>query len=156
MRHRSWDTEQLKKAVADSTSKRQVLQKLGLAEAGGNYEQIKKYITEYKLDTKHFTGPAWSKGKTLPKRPVIALKKILIDDSTYQSYKLKQRLFDVRLKEQKCEECGWAKKSIDGRIPVELDHINGKHNDNRIENLRVLCPNCHSLKPTHRGRNIKK
>ncbi|MGB4076287.1 MAG: HNH endonuclease [Minisyncoccia bacterium] len=38
-------------------------------------------------------------------------------------------------------------------MPVELDHVNGDRHDNRIENLRILCPNCHSLKPTHRGRN---
>ncbi|KKQ13143.1 MAG: hypothetical protein US27_C0015G0001, partial [Candidatus Moranbacteria bacterium GW2011_GWF1_36_78] len=52
--------------------------------------------------------------------------------------------------------CGWHKVSKDGRLPLELDHINGDSKDNRIKNLRVLCPNCHSLKPTHRGRNIKK
>lgn len=46
--------------------------------------------------------------------------------------------------------------SEDGRIPLELDHINGDRHDNRLENLRVLCPNCHSLKPTHRGLNRSK
>ena len=49
-----------------------------------------------------------------------------------------------------------VKKSIDGRIPLELDHINGDRHDNRIKNLRILCPNCHSLQPTHRGRNMNK
>jgi 5-methylcytosine-specific restriction endonuclease McrA len=43
----------------------------------------------------------------------------------------------------------------DGRIPVELDHVNGDKSDNRIENLRILCPSCHSLQPTHRGLNQK-
>ena len=51
--------------------------------------------------------------------------------------------------------CGWAKISIDGRIPLELDQINGNRHDNRLENLRILCPNCHSLQITHRGMNIK-
>ncbi|MEX2398487.1 MAG: HNH endonuclease [Candidatus Saccharimonadales bacterium] len=59
------------------------------------------------------------------------------------------------MKLPKCELCGWDKRSIDGRTPVELDHINGDRYDNRLENLRVLCPNCHSLQPTHRGRNMK-
>lgn len=77
-------------------------------------------------------------------------------DSDYQSFKLKSRLFSEKLKIPCCEECGWAKKSEDGRIPLELDHINGNRRDNRLENLRILCPNCHSLKPTHRGLNKKK
>ncbi len=61
----------------------------------------------------------------------------------------------MNLKKPECEECGWAKRSEDGRIPLELDHINGDSHDNRLENLRILCPNCRSLEPTHRGMNIK-
>ena len=88
-------------------------------------------------------------------KPVITFKDILVENSIYQSFKLKKRLFLAKLKEPKCEECDWAKISVDGRIPLELDHINGDRHDNRLENLRVLCPNCHSLKLTHRGRNRK-
>lgn len=51
--------------------------------------------------------------------------------------------------------CGWADRSLNERILVELDHINENHHDNRLENLRVLCPNCHSLHATHRGSNKK-
>ena len=69
---------------------------------------------------------------------------------------LKKRLFLANLKPKNCEICGWAKVTEDGYLPLELDHINGNSKDNRLENLRVLCPNCHSLKPTHRGRNIRK
>ena len=77
----------------------------------------------------------------------------MIKNSTYQSYKLKKRLFESKLKLPKCEKCGWAKRSVDGRLPLELDHINGDRKDNRISNLRILCPNCHSLESTHRGLN---
>lgn len=84
------------------------------------------------------------------------LKEILTKDNYYQSYKLKKRLFAAELKKPQCEVCGWAKKSADGRLPLELDHINGDRYDNRLENLQILCPNCHSLQLTHRGRNIKK
>jgi hypothetical protein len=63
--------------------------------------------------------------------------------------------FKEGIKKEECEMCGWAKSSLDGRIPLELDHINGDHHDNRLINLRILCPNCHSLQPTHRGKNKK-
>ena len=156
MKPRRWTEEQLKTAAKRSTSVRQVLHLLGLKEAGGNYSQIKKYVDFYKVNISHFTGPGWSKGMKGIGKPRIPMEKILVKNSTYQSYKLKKRLFAVNLKQPKCEECGWAQRNSDGYLPLELDHINGDHMDNRLENLRVLCPNCHSLKANHRGRNINK
>lgn len=85
-----------------------------------------------------------------------SLEEILTRNSRYQSYKLKRRLFAAGLKKPSCELCGWSKEAKDGRIPLELDHMNGDRYDNRIENLRILCPNCHSLQPTHRGLNKRK
>jgi hypothetical protein len=156
MRNKSWTEKQLKDAVKNSLSIRQVLRLLDLKLAGGNYTQINKYIKEYKIDTKHFKGQGWNKGLRGIGINRIPLKKILVKDSYFQSFKLKKRLFKENLKFPKCEECGWAKRSADGRLPLELDHINGNSRDNRLINLRVLCPNCHSLQPTHRGRNRKK
>ncbi len=153
MRPRKWSIKQLRKATKNSRSIRQVLHKLGLREAGGNYEQIKKYLHLYKIDTFHFKGKGWNKGMKMPFVPKIPLNEILVRNSFYQSYKLKNRLFRERLKEPRCEICGWAVESPDGRIPLELDHVNGDSHDNRLKNLRVLCPNCHSLQLTHRGRN---
>lgn len=155
MRKRSWTEKQLRQAVKNSLSLRQVLNKLGLREAGGNYEQVKKYIKELKLDDKHFKGRGWNKGLRGIGKPLIPLEKILVKNSSFQSFKLKKRLFAANLKPQHCEECGWAKKTPDGYLPLELDHINGDRHDNRLENLRILCPNCHSLKPTYRGRKRK-
>jgi hypothetical protein len=153
-KRRSWDEKQLIEAVKTCTSFRAVLIQIGLVPAGGNYEHIVRITEELKLNTSHFTGKGWNKGWTFdPRLPQTPLSELLIDGSMAQSFVLKRRLFKEGLKTPKCELCGWAQKSIDGRIPVELDHINGKHNDNRIENLRVLCPNCHSLQPTHRGKN---
>lgn len=143
-------------AVVGSFSYRQVLSKLGLREAGGNYDQIKKYIKEYDFDSKHFKGRGWNLGLRGIGKPIIPLEKILVKDSTFQSFKLKKRLFTVGLKPQYCEKCGWAKRTVDNYLPLELDHINGDRHDNRIENLRVLCPNCHSLTKNHRGRKGRK
>lgn len=155
---RSWSDEDLIVAVKASRSIRQVIMKLGLIPAGGNYVQVKQAIKKLGLDTDHFTGQGWYKGwESGYKREerIRDLHAVLVKGSRVQSYGLKKRLFNAGLKQPKCELCGWSKMSEDGRIPVELDHINGDRNDNRIENLRVLCPNCHSLQPTHRGRNKK-
>jgi 5-methylcytosine-specific restriction endonuclease McrA len=152
---RKWNQEELRRAVSSSTSVRQVLGKIGLIQAGGNYNQINKYIKKLNINTKHFKGKGWNIGMTGIGKPRITIEKILVMDSDFQSFKLKNRLFEIGLKNKECEECGWKKISKDGRLPLELDHINGDGRDNRIDNLRVLCPNCHSLKSTHRGRNRK-
>ncbi|TAL50743.1 HNH endonuclease [Patescibacteria group bacterium] len=156
MRKKKWTNPALIKAAKESISFRQVIEKLGLVPAGGNYDQIKRYLAELKIDISHFKGRAWSRGLRHPNRYVQSLDDVLVKGSLYQSFKLKKRLFRVGLKKVRCEECGWAKKSEDGRIPLELDHVNGDKHDNRLVNLRILCPNCHSLKPTHRGRNKRR
>ncbi|HEX8974538.1 MAG TPA: HNH endonuclease signature motif containing protein [Patescibacteria group bacterium] len=156
MKKRSWSENDLKKAAKKSTSIRQVLRCLGLKLAGGNYTQISKYIIEYKIDISHFTGKASNKGRKFNRKPKIELTEILKENNFFQSYKLKKRLISAGLKLENCEECGWDKRSEDGRLPLELHHVNGNCRDNRLENLQILCPNCHSLKSSHRGRNIGK
>ena len=152
VRNRSWTVGQLRVAVKESYSYRQVIKDLGLVPAGGNYYQLKKYVAELKLDTSHFRGKAWNKGMKGIGKPIISTQEILVKGSTFQSYKLKQRLFKEGLKPQQCEQCGWAKTTKDGHLPLEVDHINGDRTDHRIDNLRILCPNCHSLTPSYRNR----
>ena len=154
-RNRSWTDEQLIAAVKGNYSFRAVIKELGLVPAGGNYVQVQDYVLKLQLSTEHFTGSRWNTGKTYHTSTRPELADLLIENSKIQSYKLKIRLYEAGLKHSKCEQCGWAKMSTDGRIPLELDHINGNRHDNRLENLRILCPNCHSLQPTHRGRNKK-
>ncbi|MCC6323634.1 HNH endonuclease [Candidatus Nomurabacteria bacterium] len=156
VRSRKWSDEMLQDAVKSSRSIRQVLQKLGLVEAGGNYTQVKYRIKDLSINSEHFLGRGWNKGLLFIPMPARPLKELLVKYSRVQSFKLKKRLFLENIKKEKCELCGWSKKSKDGRIPVELDHINGDRNDNRLNNLRILCPNCHSLQLTHRGKNKKK
>lgn len=156
MKKRSWTEDQLRKAASECRSLRQVLRALGLKPAGGNYYQIKKYLHIYNIEVVQNKGKAWNKGNKYSFKPRRPLEDILIESSDFQSYKLKNRLFKAGLKIQECEICHWKRKSVDGRIPLELDHLNGNHSDNRLENLRILCPNCHSLQPTHRGRNMHK
>jgi hypothetical protein len=148
----TYSEQELLEAVKTSTSIRQVLEKLDIVPAGGNYQTTNRRIKKLNIDTSHFTGQAWNKGKVVgPKRPI---EEYLKENSQIQSFKLKGRLIAEGLKEHKCECCGiteWNGKPA----PIELDHINGNHYDNRLENLRILCPNCHAQTDTYRGKNKK-
>lgn len=150
-----WTDEDLIRAVREARSYRNVILLLGLVPAGGNYVQVQYRIEALGLDTSHFKGMGWNRGTKYHTSVRPPLESLLVVGSRVQSYKLKQRLFEEGLKNPQCELCGWAERSADGRIPVELDHINGDRYDNRLENLRILCPNCHSLQATHRGKNKK-
>jgi hypothetical protein len=152
---RRWTDDDLRAAVSTSTSVACVIRALGLIAAGGNYEHIHRCIKELSLDTSHFSGSAWSRGRRI-QRPSISLEHVLVADRWTSSHKLKLRLLRGGLKKAACELCGWAERAPDGRLPLELDHINGDKTDNRFENLRIVCPNCHSLQPTHRGLNQKR
>lgn len=150
-----WTDETLVAAVRSSRSFAGVMRELGLIPAGGNYDQVQRRISELQLDTSHFTGQGWSKGIAFHSNPPLPLAEVLVAGRPTSSHLLKQRLFREGLKKPACELCGWAERSADGRLPLELDHINGDKNDNRIENLRIVCPNCHAMQPTHRGLNKK-
>ena len=139
-------------AVKTSNSIRETLNKLNLKAAGGNYQCFHKRIKELNISIDHFIDPKeWNKGKKFaPKR----LLKEYLNGVPIQSHKLKLRLISEGIKEHKCECCGiieWRGQPT----PIELDHINGNHTDNRLENLRLLCPNCHAQTDTYRGKNKK-
>lgn len=152
---RKWTDTDLRRAAETSTSIRQILRQLGLVPAGGNYAQIHKYFRLLNIDVSDLKGQAWNKGLTGTSRAGAPLDKILIDGIFYQSHRLKRRLIAAGIKPAYCEDCGWSKKTEEGHLPLEIHHINGDPRDNRLVNLRVLCPNCHSLRPHYRARNRK-
>lgn len=151
---RSWTDDDLRAAVRDSFSIAGVLRRLGYTPSGGMHRYISAQIRRRELDTQHFTGQGWARGQQLPSgsraRP---LAEILVAESTYlSSGALRRRLIKEGLKEPRCEICGidtWRGQPL----PLALDHINGDPIDNRLENLRILCPNCHSLTDTWCARN---
>ena len=148
----TYSEQELREAVKTSTSIRQVLDKLNIVPAGGNYQTTNRRIQKLDIDTSHFSGQAWNKGRVIgPKRPI---EYYLTENSYHQSYKLKNRLIIEGLKQHKCECCGIT-EWLGRPTPIELDHINGNHHDNRLENLRILCPNCHAQTDTYRGKNKK-
>lgn len=154
-KQRKYTDEQLRSAVKTSRSIRQVLGKLGLAQAGGNYTSIANQIERLQLDSSHFLGRGYRKGTTIPMVPKRPLSEVLVKNSSYQSYKLKKRLVDEGILEWKCGSCDLT-TWLETDIPLELHHKNGLKSDNRIENLQLLCPNCHALTDTYRAKNSKK
>ena len=148
--YRNYTDADFIEAWTTSGSVRQVLGKLGLVEAGGNYACAKKRADALGLTKEHMHGQSWNKGKKVgPKRPV---EEYLSNQRPIQSYKLKNRLLAEGLKQHKCECCGiteWNGQPA----PIELDHIDGNRYNNTIENLRILCPNCHAQTDTYRGKN---
>ena len=152
MKRYSYSETELREAVKSSGGIRQVLNKLGLKEAGGNYETTKRRIQFYGIDTSHFHGKVWNKGQIIgPKNPI---ETYLKENKVVQSNNLKKRLLKENIKQYKCECCGIT-EWMGQPTPLELDHINGVKTDNRLENLRLLCPNCHAQTSTYRGKNKK-
>ena len=154
--NRCYNKENLMEVVLECFSYAQVLNKLGLRECGGNYNTLKKYISLYEIDISHFTHNAWRKGKdNTDEVSFIKLDDILKENTNYKSHYLKNKIVTNGLKEYKCEVCGltdWNNKPI----TLELHHLNGNHYDNRLENLQLVCPNCHSQTPNYKGRNRDK
>lgn len=154
MKHAKYTKEQFVEAVARNFSIRQVLIELGLRPTGGNYKMVHYKVGILNLETSHWTGQGHLKGKVNYWHPKQKLEDILVKNSTYRggTYKLKKRLIKEGYFEKKCYSClltEWLGKSI----PLELEHKNGNRFDNRIRNLTLLCPNCHALTPTYRGKN---
>lgn len=153
MKLKKYSVEQLEKAIRTSYSYRQTLIKLSVSPHGGNYAVLKKAIAYFSLDASHFRGIGWSKGiKLKPKRP---LSEYLSNKFSITSCRLKKRLIKENVLEPVCSSCR-LERWLEGPIPLELDHIDGNSYNNSIDNLRLLCPNCHALTDTYRGRNMLK
>ena len=146
--------ELLEENVKDCYSFAELCRRLGLKPEGSNPKTLRKKMNEFGVDYSHFTGQAWNKN---PENPVYRGKYLpkLCEHSSLSSANVKELVYRLGLKENKCEICElseWLGKPIQ----CELHHINGDSTDNRIENLQILCPNCHSQTDNFRGRNISK
>lgn len=139
----SYNKEQLEAIIKECISIRQVLIRLGLApKGGGNYRSVHSFIKEWEIDTSHFKKQGWNKGQKFGHRR--SLEDYLSNQQPIQSFKLKQRLIKEGIFQAVCSSCNLTHwKEFD--IPLELDHIDGNHENNNLNNLRLLCPNCHAL-----------
>lgn len=144
------------KIVKSSKSFADVARKLELPLYYGNRQTIKKYIEKYNLDISHFDY-GYSNNKNRYVFGKKELKDILIENSTYtHTTNLKDRLYKEGVKKRNCEKCGQGENWNGEKMSLILDHINGINNDNRLENLRIICPNCNATLPTHGGKNKKR
>ena len=151
-----YSKEYLITIIYESNSIKEVLEKMGLRAAGGNYRVINEYIKKYDIDISHFLEYRKNILCNLHKTQKTNLLEILTENSSFSRTHLKERLFKEGLKERCCELCGQGEEWQGKKMSLILDHINGVHNDNRIENLRIVCPNCNATLDTHAGKNIQR
>lgn len=148
---KKYSIDDVKEAAKISKSIAGVLRELGLRPVGGNYNTINRIIKENNVDISHFTGQGWNVGLQFKPMKHFTDKEVFVQDSNYKcSWRLRERLLKYR-DSRKCDNCGhsiW----LGNPIPLEVHHINGNNLDNRLENLQVLCPNCHALTENFRGK----
>lgn len=143
------EKELLEKLVVESNSYTEILRKLNKSSSGTAVKLLKEKLDNYGIIHHFISNTIGGKINKIP------LEEILVENRSYKSQDLKKRLIEEGLKENKCEECGiseWRGKLL----VLQLHHINGNHNDNRLENLQILCPNCHSLTENFNGKKLKK
>jgi hypothetical protein len=157
MRQSKYTKEVLEPIVRGSLSIGQVLRRLGLKQTGGNHRQIVGRIRLAGISTAHFRGAAWCRGETVSTHPSVASaalrhtrsdEEVFVENSPMLGgVRLIKRLLR-RGWQYACKECSlstWRGEPLS----LQLDHLNGVSNDNRLENLRLLCPNCHSQTETY-------
>lgn len=136
----NYTKEELEQFVKESTTMNQVLEKVGYDLRGRNQTVVKTRLDEYGIDYSHFT----LSGATQNKR---TYENVFCEGSTASQHTLRN-WYQKYVPMEKCSICGQLPFWNNAPLTLILDHINGTHNDNRIENLRWVCPNCNQQLPT--------
>lgn len=147
--------DDFRQLIQNSLSYTEVLRKIGMSHGTSSVNIIKRRCASLDISCDHFCGNGYKKYHS-----PYDLSEILIENSTYTNNpRLKERLLDSNLLTYECAICHnkgiWQNKPL----TLQLDHINGNHHDNLLENLRLLCPNCHTQTETYgskRGTKSKK
>jgi 5-methylcytosine-specific restriction endonuclease McrA len=143
--------EDFEEVAISSRSITEILQRMGYCESRGNQTWVREMLKECRIDTSK-----WYLGKGKPgngkKRP---LTEVMVKNSDYDRGNLKRRIITEGLLKEVCALCGQLPEWKGEKLVLVLDHINGINNDHRLENLRLLCPNCNSQTSTFTSRNKK-
>lgn len=151
MAKKRWSDKDLEVALKANITISGTLRALGLSTSPGNHKSIKSALKRLNLDTSHLRGKAHGMSPGLRK----PLEQVLVENSTHSNtVSLKKRLLKEGLLRNQCEKCGIGPSWDGSELVLQLDHKNGDSFDNRLENLRLLCPNCHSQTTTFRGKSI--
>lgn len=153
--HRLWTIPKktLQDAVDQSGTYREVLTKLNVEDNGGSRTLLKKILDEHGISRERF-GSGWSRNDYGAHKTPTPYAEILVEGSTYRRTHLKKRLIKDGLLEEVCAVCRILPEWEGKPLVLVLDHINGVPDDNRLENLRLICPNCNSQTDTFAGRNV--
>jgi hypothetical protein len=146
------DEASVRRAVAEAYCLTDALVRLGLRPAGGNFGTLRKLIAHWQIPTAHWDPYLRSRGR----HPRYRLEELLVTGRNVNRADLKRRLYDAGLKTKRCEMCGQGETWQGRRISLILDHINGVADDNRLENLQIVCPNCAATLDTHCGKNVRR
>ncbi|HEX6229472.1 MAG TPA: hypothetical protein VFZ41_08450 [Solirubrobacterales bacterium] len=147
----SYTEEEARAAIAASKSWAEALRGLGLCPSGGGWRILKKYARLWQIPTDHFQSES-VRQENLSRKMKRPLAEVLVEGSTFSRHHLKRRLFAEGLKAPLCELCGQSEIWRGKPMSMILDHINGVRDDHRLENLRIVCPNCAATLDTHCGR----
>ena len=153
-RKKRFSKEFVEEAIKDCRNIADFCRKVGWVPRGDNYKTFHRYVEEYELDISHFTGQKVNLDGVLTKERITKSDVYLTENSfKITGSKLLKKLLSEGKKECRCERCGNSEWN-GMNIPLELHHINGVHSDNRLENIMILCPNCHAQTDNYRGKNI--
>lgn len=151
-KYEKYSREQLQKFCDESESIRELSMKVGYApDSGSAAASVKQMISDLELDCSHFVGQGHTKNIGVYKTPTIAY---LNNKVKVQSHKLRIRLLEEGIFEAKCNRCG-LDSWLGQPIPLELHHKDGNKDNNSLDNLELLCPNCHYFTDTYKIKNWK-